>query len=152
MASEVYGNGIKRLLMGDTTWKASGGSPLYAALVNATYKAAVDPDTDTTMSDVAPNRCNDAGGELADIALTAVDPAISTPDVKCDVSVADITYTAVVAGGGDASGICAFHQVSAADASRFLLTWNEFAADVTTNGSDVKVTFHADGILKVTYT
>ena len=61
-----------------------------------------------------------------------------------------ITFSAV-AQGANARGVVIYREVSAADASRYILAFLKFSADLPTNGSDIRVTFSAEGVCKISY-
>jgi len=123
MASGLFDSGRNRFARGDTLWKASAGSTIKASLIN-TAVTAPNLGTHTTMSDL---RSAVVG---SDGAMTLIDPAAGVVDAN------DVVFTAV--SGAAVLGVAIFHEVSASDANRFLLAWEEFTS-VTPNGGDITI-------------
>jgi len=148
MASGAYGIGLSHMAQGDFLWKAAGGSTIRAALVNSTYTPNFD--TDEFVSVIGTNRVDSAAADVADEALTLADPTVDTGNNEVELDATNpITYSAIDT-SQTARAIAVFRFITN-DAASLLLTYNQFASDLSTNGSDVEVTFAAEGLLKFTY-
>jgi hypothetical protein len=123
MASGLFDNGRNRFARGDVLWKASAGSTIKAALIDSAVTAP-NLSTHTTMSDL---RTAVVG---SDTAMTLIDPAAGA----CDAD--DVVFSSVT--GAHVEGVVFYQEVSASDASRFLLGWVEFTA-VTPNGGNITI-------------
>jgi hypothetical protein len=123
MASGLFDSGRNRFARGDTLWKASAGSTIKCALIDSGVTVP-NLATHTTMSDL---RTAVVG---TDGAMTLLDPTAGVVDAN------DVTFSAVT--GNSVEGIVIYHEVSASDANRFLLAWEEFTA-VTPNGGDITI-------------
>jgi len=128
MASGLFDNGRNRFARGDTKWLASGGSTFYGALI----------DTGVTV----PNLTSHSVMTSLRTAVVGTDTALTTADPDgagaCDAT--DLVFTSVT--GASVEGVCLFHEVSAADASRYLVAWLEFTA-VTPNGGNITIQWAA---------
>jgi len=124
MASGMFDNGRNRFARGETIWKASGGSSMYGNLID-TGVTVPSLSSHTAMTSL---RSAVVG---SDTALTGMaDPAAGV----CDAS--DLVFSSVT--GNSVEGVVLWHEVSAADASRFLILWVEFTA-VTPNGGNITI-------------
>lgn len=132
MASGLFDSGRNRFARGDTLWKAAAGSTIKAALID-TGVTAPNLATHTTMSDL---RSAVVG---SDGAMTPIDPVAGVIDAN------DVVFSAV--SGLHVEGVVIFHEVSASDANRFLLAWEEFTA-VTPNGGDITIQWDS-GVNKI---
>jgi hypothetical protein len=129
------------LLKGDIPW------------VSATVKAQLTKSAYTPDFDV-----HDFRDDVTSNKITGTtDQAIGSKAVNLDTAdnlvhmdgPATITFSAV-AGGETAGGVVLYEDNSSAAADN-LICWNAFSSTVATNGSDIQVTFAADGHVSVSY-
>ena len=78
------------------------------------------------------------------IALTNPVVSVAGTTLKFDADDTDLTWTAVDAGSTLTGVICYYDG-----ATKPMLSFNEFAAPVATNGGDITVTIHSSGIFTI---
>ena len=78
------------------------------------------------------------------IALTNPAVTVSGTTLKFDADDTGLTWAAV-AGGSTLTGVICYYD----GATKPMLSFNEFAAPVATNGGDITVTIHASGIFTI---
>ena len=90
-------------------------------------------------------------GNYARKTLTTVAPTDVSGTCKLDAS--DLTgedaWVNLTASTNPVVGLCVFKDVGADDGANPLIAFIDFA-DVTTNGGDLAITWHSDGVLKIT--
>lgn len=123
MASGLFDSGRNDFARGATLWKASAGSTIKAALIDSGVTVP-NLASHTTMASL---RTAVVG---TDGAMTLIDPAAGVVDAN------DVVFSAVT--GAHVEGVVIYREDSAADASRFLIAWEEFTA-VTPNGGDITI-------------
>ena len=134
MAAKMYPLGIEMALEAPLDLETAGG--VKFALTTATYSAAHADYADVSASTVG-----------TPIALTS--PAISVAATTLTFDAADTGLTwETVAAGSTLTGVISYYDTTVAGTSA-LLAFNEFASTVATNGGDITVTIHADGIFTV---
>lgn len=72
-------------------------------------------------------------------------------ELECTANPAALPDWTAVATGANCRGIVIYREVSAADASRYVLCFLKFSADLPTNGSNIRVTLAAEGAFKISY-
>jgi hypothetical protein len=134
IGNRMYPSGRHRFLMGDTAWDTS---TIRAALVrNYTYS-----DAHTTLADVEANGDVITGGGTQTMTTVASSGGIADAN--------DVTFTSISGAAIDA--VVIFHEVAAADASRFLLGYIDTAAGLpglVPNGGNIVLTWD-NGVNKI---
>lgn len=123
MANQLFPNGRQRFLGGDTAWDSS---TIRACLVrNYTYLS-----THTTLSQV------EAAGDVVQSQTLA---SKTITDGVADA--ADVTFTTI--SGTVIAAVILYHEVTAADADRWLLAYIDTATGlpVTPNGGNITITW-----------
>jgi len=142
MASGVYWTGIAALVNGDVAWDTSD---IRAQLTANTY----------TPNFVVHDYLNDVSGSKmsgttdADLTMTAATVDTAEPAVECDNAEAGGTTTWSSVASGTTSGCVIYNNTGTASTS-VLLCWNEFTTAKAANGSDIEVTWAAEGHIKFT--
>ena len=123
MASGLFDSGRNDFAKGATSWKAAAGSTIKCALID-TGVTAPNLATHTVMTSLR-------GAVVgSDMAMTLIDPAAGVVDAN------DVVFSAV--SGAHVEGVVIWREDAGADASRFLIAWEEFTA-VTPNGGDITI-------------
>ena len=119
--------------------------------------AEADQDALQVLSDTVSNGGTLASKRVAGTTDQAVGSTSKTfnedtagNELEMNASPTQITYS-TVATGANCRGVIIYREVSAADASRYVLCFLKFTADLPTNGSDIRVTFDAQGVCKISY-
>ena len=129
MASKMYPLGMEIIL--ETPYDIEG-ELIKFALTTDSYDAA-----DDVIGDIS------AVVGTA-IALTNPVVSVSSTTLKFDADDTDLTWSAV-AGGSSLTGVICYYD----GATKPLVSFNEFAAPVATNGGDITVTIHSSGIFTI---
>lgn len=137
-----------------------GTQTIKAMLVADTFPqplAEADQDALQTLADTVSN-----GGALSSKRVAGTtDQAVGSTsrgfnedtagnELEMTANPTNITFTAVAI-GANARGIVIYREVAAADASRYVLCFLKFSADIPTNGSNIQVTFDSQGVCKISY-
>jgi len=143
--------GLQKLCMGDINWKAAAGSNMKVQLIEDSYTASTS-DFENTADFVNDVSTYDPTSSTPQ-ALTEVDPNIASAGkvyLKTSSAQTSVTFTSV---GGTESigGIYVFKSSGAASTSP-LLGLNDFSTgNITANGSDIQVTFNANGLIRFSF-
>ena len=137
MASKIYPLGIDKILSSALSLEAeASGNGMYAVLVKGTY-------TFSTAHDFY----DDIAASIVDsedpIILTNPEVTTSTAVVKFDADDTGLTWSGVT-DTDDVGGAVVYYNTGTAGTSPLIAFLD--AADLTTNGSDVTLTFNASGI------
>ena len=137
MASKIYPLGIDKILSSALSLEAeASGNGMYAVLVKGTY-------TFSTAHDFY----DDIAASIVDsedpIILANPEVTTSTAVVKFDADDTGLTWTTVT-DTDDVGGAVVYYNTGTAGTSPLIAFLD--AADLTTNGSDVTLTFNASGI------
>lgn len=126
MANGFYLKGMKHMAFGDFVWKASGGSTIKTALIDAA-DYTVNLSTHEFLSDVAA-----AGIEETSGAMTLIDAA--------DDGILDANDVVFVGTAGDqCEGILQYKDTGVGSTSPLLLWWDTAGGLPVTLGGDVTV-------------
>ena len=137
MASKIYPLGIDKVLSSTFSLEDEAvGTGMYVVLVKGTYSF---------------NSAHDFYDDIAASIVDSEDPIIltnpevttSTTTVKFDADDTGLTWTTVT-DTDDVGGAVVYYNTGTAGTSPLIAFLD--AADLTTNGSDVTLTFDADGI------
>ena len=112
------------------------GAGTKFALTTAAYNSAHADYADVSASTIG-----------TPIALTTPAFTVATTTLKFDAADTGLTWSAV-AGGSSLLGVICYYDTTVEGTSA-LVSYNEFAAPVATNGGDITVTIHADGICTI---
>lgn len=145
MASGVYAKGIGALCGGAVDWD-DGGITINAQLTLSTYTP--DFDTEDFRNDVESAKVS--GTTDQEITGRAITYDAGNDRVHLD-GPATITFTAVT-GTQSCKGVALYKSLGGDSSNDPLICWNEFTALVTSNGSNIQVTFDTDGHVRFTYT
>lgn len=142
--SGVYTAGLISSVKSETNWDWKSGAPRrYKALLMMT-SYTLQKETDADLADISAFDL-DTAVTVTNIANPALDAAGDRVEMDGD----DVTFTAVAAGNTN-NGVVIYNDDDANDG---LLCFNTYGASngVATNGSDIQVTFDANGIWYVSY-
>lgn len=146
MASGIFAKGIEAFGIALFDW--TNASATVKAMLAAT---GISPDFDLHdfLNDLVSSRVTGTTDQT--IGSKAITFVAGSNQVHFD-GPATITYTAVP-GTVTCVGCLIYFEPAASptDANRRLLCYNEFSASVVSNGSDIQVTFAADGHMRFTY-
>lgn len=148
--STMYAQGIKRLFSNTETidWDTD---TIKAALIKNENSFAPTQDTHATLTDVV--IANHRMDGTSDITLggTSKAPTKDTTnnEIEFDVDPAVITWNSV-ASGKTVIGVLIYKD-GATDTDRKVIAYGKFASGLATNGSNIQVTFHADGVFTLGY-
>lgn len=141
----AYSNGLNQMAQGAILWKASGGSTVKAQLTVSTY--ALDKEAHDNLSDVSASKVSGTTDQTVALSDPAEDA--TNNQVELDSSAASVTYSAVASG---TTGEVIVYKDSGVAGTSTLISYNDFSGgDITANGSDITVTWNADGILALVY-
>ena len=146
VANAVNRAGLVKLLSGDINWKNTGGSLVKCMLINDSFQANTGGFKNTCdyLNDVS--GYNPTGGSTK--APTLQVPQVAAGVVYLDPSTASLVFSTVSV--GTVGGYTTFKSSGAESASP-LITLNAFTGgNITANGSDIQVSFHANGIAQIT--
>jgi hypothetical protein len=147
MASGVYSEFLVQACQGNILWKASGGSTLKAQLTNSSY---VFTNTLAETHDFRDDVTGDKTAGTTDQTLTLVDPATDTTNNQVELDASnDLTYTAVAS--GTVAGIVIYKNVGSASTDNLVAYFDFSGGNITANGGDIVVSFHADGCIAYAY-
>lgn len=138
MADGFYQAGMKHFALGDIAWKASGGSNIRSALVDAadyTANLATHEFRDTGTISTAAQEETSANMTLIDAATDGV------------VDANDVTFTGTT--GDQCEGILQYKNTGVAATDLLLFWWDTSAGLPVTLGGDVTVQWNASGIAKI---
>jgi hypothetical protein len=127
MANGFYQMGMKHFAMGDIVWKASGGSNIKTALVDA---------GDYTV-DLATHEFRNATGLSTGIEETSANMTLVDAAVDGVVDANDVTFTATT--GDTCEGILVYRDVGSAATDLLLFWWDSASGLPVTLGGDVTV-------------
>ena len=150
MAARMFAQGLIELGKGVVLWKASGGSTVKAQLTGkpsggSSYKANIDPDGHDFLNDTSSYEI----GSLTDPTLTLADPAIGSSKKIMFDATNDLTFSSVPSGHA-AEGVIIYKDTGSASTST-LIAWCQFNSDVATDGSDITVAFHSEGVFELVF-
>lgn len=138
MANALYDTGRNSFARGDSTWKATGGSTVRAALVKSAYTPTLG--TDQYLSTVGVNYVGSSGANTRASCpqVVTADPAAGV----CSSTNATLAITAVPSSVGACNGIILFVD-SGSDATSQLLAWIDTATGlpITPNNGDITITW-----------
>jgi len=137
MASKIYPLGIDKILSSALSLEAEAENEgMYVVLVKGTYSFNVAHDF---YDDIAASIVAEETPKL----LVNPEVTTSTAVVKFDADDTGLTWTTVT-DADDVGGAVVYYNTGTAGTSPLIAFLD--AADLTTNGSDVTLTFNASGI------
>lgn len=147
MPSQLFANGIVALVDGSIDWD-DGAATIKAILVKDTYvHSDTNADTFDFLDDVVANRATGTTDQTIGSRTIVKDATGNEVELK---GPATVTFP-TVSSGQNVKGIIVYRDVGGLDSTRRLLSYNEFASVLAGNGSDIQVTFAAEGIAKFSY-
>jgi len=142
-----YGDALRRVALGDIVWKASGGSTVKVALVNASYPAAFNQDTHVAYSDVSSYEVAATGGySTGGATVTLSDPTYDAASNETRFDCADAAWTSSTI---TASGAIVYKYDATAGLA-YLIAYVDFGESKSSESSTFTITMAAAGLLKIT--
>ena len=90
------------------------------------------------------------GANYAVKTLGSLTHALDTGNNRFELDAADVTYTALGAGTRNVQGVLLYKHVDGTDANDQPIAFIEFGSSLSADGSDVTISWDAEGLLQLT--
>jgi hypothetical protein len=144
VSAKWYGNGPKRMALGELLWKAAAGSVVKVALCTVTYTP--NQDTHEFFSHITNELAGGNGYTAGGATLTKIDASYDSASNETRLDANDVVWSA-----SSLTARYAIIYISTGTASTSaLLGWVDFGQDYVSVSGDFTITWDAAGLLKIT--
>ena len=147
ITSVVYGSGLVEIGKGTIDWQATSPSNISVQLTQDSYTP--DKDAHEDLADVSSSEVTGTTDQAIQGGIT--DPTHSAGTCSFD-STTNPTWSAVGPSPAETVGGVIVYYATGVESTSTLISCNAFTGgNITTNGSDIQVTWASDGVFKITY-